>query len=110
VSELLRWDTALPSSWRAVPLKAVATYEVSNVDKVAEEGEIPVRLCNYVDVYKNEFIDLRLEFMRATATEGEIRKFGLQVDDVIITKDSESWDDIAVPALVTETAGDGRTT
>jgi type I restriction enzyme S subunit len=89
-----------------VPLKAVALYEVSNVDKVPEEGETPVRLCNYVDVYKNEFINLGLDFMRSTATQDEISKFGLRVDDVVITKDSESWDDIAVPALVTETADD----
>jgi len=33
-------------------------------------------------------------------------KFGLLVDDVVITKDSESWDDIGVPALVRETASD----
>lgn len=41
--------------------------------------------------------------MQSTATEDEMRKFGLKVDDVVITKDSESWDDIAIPALVTET-------
>ena len=44
--------------------------------------------------------------MHATASETEIVKFGLAVDDVLITKDSESWDDIGVPALVRETAGD----
>ncbi|MGH9346966.1 MAG: hypothetical protein ACRD26_06820 [Vicinamibacterales bacterium] len=44
--------------------------------------------------------------MEATATEAEIAKFHFAVDDVVITKDSESWDDIGVPALVTETAGD----
>jgi type I restriction enzyme, S subunit len=106
VSELPRWDAILPAQWNSVPLKAVAMYEVSSVDKVPDEGEIPIRLCNYVDVYKNEFINLELDFMRATATEDEIRKFRLRVDDVVITKDSEAWDDIAVPALVTETADD----
>jgi type I restriction enzyme S subunit len=106
VTELSHWDRVLPPCWSAVPLKAVALYEVSNVDKVPEEGETPVRLCNYVDVYKNEFINLGLDFMRSTATKDEISKFGLRVDDVVITKDSESWDDIGVPALVTETADD----
>ena len=70
------------------------------------ENEIPVRLCNYTDVYHNEFITLHLDFMQASATVDEIAKFGLCVDDVIITKDSESWDDIGVPALVRETAPD----
>ncbi len=88
------------------PLRAVSDCVVSNVDKFPVEGELPVRLCNYSDVYNNEFISQRIEFMACTATKEEIRKFGLRVDDVIITKDSESWDDIGIPALVVETAED----
>jgi len=102
----LAWAAQLPDSWEAKPLRSVADYVVSNVDKVPAENEMPVRLCNYVDVYNNEFITLALKFMQATATEEEIAKFGLRVDDVAITKDSESWDDIGVPALVRETASD----
>ena len=44
--------------------------------------------------------------MRATASEAEIARFALSVDDVVVTKDSESWNDIGVPALVVETSGD----
>jgi type I restriction enzyme, S subunit len=100
------WIRSLPSSWKAKPLRAAADYVVSNVDKVPADDEVPVRLCNYTDVYNNEFITLGLDFMQATATESEIAKFGLAVGDVIITKDSESWDDIAVPAVVRESASD----
>lgn len=96
----------LPSSWRIVPLKAVASYEVSNVDKHSHSDELPVRLCNYTDVYKNDRITLDMDLMRATATEDEISKFHLEVDDVVITKDSETWNDIAVPALIAETDDD----
>jgi len=102
----LAWVDALPKSWAAKPLRATADYVVSNVDKVPADDEVPVRLCNYTDVYNNEFITLGLDFMQATATATEIAKFGLAVDDVAITKDSESWDDIGVPALVRETAED----
>jgi len=102
----LDWADALPDGWEAKPLRSIADYVVSNVDKVPAENEIPVRLCNYTDVYNNEFITLAIDFMHATATADEVAKFGLCVDDVIITKDSESWDDIGVPALVRETAGD----
>ena len=45
-------------------------------------------------------------FMHATATNEEIERFRLERDDVLITKDSETWDDIGVPALVTESAYD----
>ena len=102
----LDWVNTLPQRWEAKPLRAVADYVVSNVDKAPADGEVRVRLCNYTDVYNNEFITLDLDFMGATATQAEIARFGLAVDDVIITKDSESWDDIAVPALVRETAPD----
>lgn len=103
---LLGWIDELPENWEAKPLRSTAGYVVSNVDKVAADDEVPVRLCNYTDVYNNEFITLALDFMQATASADEIAKFGLAVDDVIITKDSESWDDIGVPALVRETASD----
>jgi type I restriction enzyme S subunit len=76
--------------------------EVSNVDKISKEDEILVELCNYTDVYNNDFITSDLEFMLASATEEEIRKFQLNIGDVVITKDSESWDDIGIPALVIE--------
>jgi type I restriction enzyme S subunit len=89
-----------------MPLKAVASYAVSSVNKIPEDGETRILLCNYTDVYNHEFIDSRFNFMPSTATRDEIKKFRVAVDDVIITKDSESWDDIAVPALVTETTSD----
>lgn len=50
-----RWPP-LRKGWQARRLKTLATYRVSNVDKVAVNGEIPVRLCNYTDVYYNEMI------------------------------------------------------
>lgn len=96
----------LPSTWKLVPLKSVADYEVSNVDKHSHDNEEPVRLCNYTDVYKNERIDLSMSLMKATASKEEIEKFHLDVGDVVITKDSETWNDIAIPALVTETDND----
>ena len=102
----LAWVNSLPESWQVKPLRATTDYVVSNVDKLSVDYEIPVRLCNYTDVYDNDFIFLNLDFMQATATEDEIEKFGLRVGDVVITKDSESWDDIGVPALVRETADD----
>jgi len=96
----------LPDHWETKPLKALALYMVSNVDKVPSDDEQPVRLCNYTDVYKNEFISPDMELMRTTATTSEIEKFHLLINDVVITKDSESWEDIAIPSLVVDTADD----
>src|SRR6266852_1517545 len=106
MSRTLDWQGHLPSSWAVIPLKAAARCFVSNVDKISSEDELPVRLCNYTDVYNNEFITPQLELMPSTATPGEIARFRLQENDVVITKDSESWDDIAVPALVIKASED----
>ena len=41
-------------------------------------------------------------FMAGSATPAEVEKFSLKKGDVLVTKDSEFWKDIAVPALVLE--------
>lgn len=100
------WLGDVPVHWKIQRQRNVAEMRVSNVDKLSIDGEVPVRLCNYVDVYKNDRITNRIAFMRATASPGEIERFRLQLGDVIITKDSEEWDDIGVPAFVEYTAPD----
>ncbi len=96
------WLGKIPEHWELRRLKFMALIELSNVDKHTKEEETPVFLCNYSDIYNNDFIKPDMDFMKATASEKEIKKFSLKKGDVIITKDSESWDDIAVPAFVTE--------
>ena len=93
---------ALPKEWDLRRLKEVADIIPSNVDKLTVEGEAPVRLCNYVDTYKNEKVTSKIEFMAATATAAQIDRLSLYAGDITITKDSESPWDIAVPALVAE--------
>lgn len=100
------WLGEIPTHWELRRLRTVTNLRVSNVDKHVAKGETAVRLCNYVDVYKNDQIDSSLDFMHATATDEEIERFRLERGDVLITKDSEAWDDIGVPALVTEPAAD----
>ena len=89
-------------AWREVMLRECADLTLSSVDKKSKPNERPVMLCNYTDVYKNSFIQSGLDFMEATATEREIARCSLFTNDVIITKDSEKYDDIGVPALVRE--------
>ena len=102
----VHWLCHVPEHWHVRRLRTVAEMRVSNVDKHTKEEEFPVRLCNYVDVYKNDRITQAIPFMSATASRDEIEKFRLNRNDVVITKDSEAWDDIGVPSLVTEPADD----
>ncbi len=96
------WLGEIPTGWSRRRLKTVADVQLSNVDKKSLDGQEPVRLCNYTDVYYHERITADLGFMSATATTEQICKFTLRTGDVLITKDSESWTDIAVPAVVAE--------
>ena len=102
----VQWLGNVPEHWEVKRLKTSATYKVSNVDKVPKEDELSVRLCNYTDVYYHDNITPDMNLMEATATPEEISRFHLEVDDVIITKDSEDWRDIAIPARVEATSAD----
>jgi type I restriction enzyme S subunit len=99
----IAWLGEVPEHWRETGLKNLFTVKPSNVDKRINEEEQEVKLCNYVDVYYNDFITSDLNFMDGSANEHEINKFQLEVGDVIITKDSEDPSDIGIPTLVKET-------
>ena len=92
----------MSTDWPVCKLSDLADVRVSNVDKKFSEAEVPVKLCNYIDVYENDYVTESIDFMTASASQSEIDRFGLRVGDVIITKDSETPDDIGVPAVVSE--------
>ncbi|MBA7575979.1 hypothetical protein ES708_17816 [subsurface metagenome] len=96
------WIGKIPEGWGVKKLKFVSEVYISNVDKKTYPNEHGVLLCNYIDVYKNEFITSNLEFMKATANIAQIKKLLINKNDVIITKDSETIEEIAIPAIVTE--------
>ena len=95
-------NNALPEGWIKKPLKELVEMAFSSVNKKSRSDEKTVQLCNYMDVYNNDYITDDIDFMTATASDREIKKFTLQQGDVIITKDSETPDDIGVPAVVME--------
>jgi len=94
------WCKTLPNHWEVERLRAVAHVRLSNVDKHIRDGEQECLLCNYVDVYKNESITPDMEFMAASASVDEVRKFQLREGQILLTKDSETPDDIGNPAYV----------
>jgi len=94
------WLGEVPWHWDVRRLKQACNVFPSNVDKKSHDGETPVNLCNYTDVYYNESITADMDFMAATASTDQIAKFTLRAGDTIITKDSETADDIAIGAYV----------
>jgi type I restriction enzyme S subunit len=93
---------SLPEGWKVAPITNVAAVRFSGVDKKTVEGETPVFLCNYTDVFNNRRITADLPFMAATAKQREIEAFSLWQGDVVFTKDSETAEDIGASAVVTE--------
>lgn len=82
----------------------VASVQISNVDKKTQKHEIPVRLCNFTDVYYNWAITSSVEddFLTASANTKEIERFSLQKGQVALTKDSETRYDIGISAYISE--------
>ena len=101
-----QWLDGIPEGWQMGRLNEVARAWTSNVDKHSVEGQLPVRLCNYTDVYKNDSILGDMDFMSATATPEQVVRFRLRRGDTIITKDSETADDIGIPTYVEYEAED----
>lgn len=88
--------------WPMLAIKRVASVSFSSVDKHIYDYERSVSVCNYVDVYKNDRITRETVLREGSVTEGEFDNFKLKREDVLITKDSEDWRDICVPALVVD--------
>ena len=85
-------------------LSDIAKIEISGVDKKTIEGEIPVRLCNFVDVYHNWAItsEKAERFMVASAKQTEIDRFTIGKGMVAITKDSETKNDIGIATYIAD--------
>ena len=82
----------------------IAEIYISSIDKKSKEGEQSVRLCNFVDIYHNWAItkDLVPNFMIASANDNNIKRFSLKEGYVAFTKDSETRDDIGIPAYIAD--------
>ena len=96
----VEWIGEIPAYWEIKKLKYIAKILPSNVDKHIYPDEIQVRLCNYTDVYYNDYITVDTVLKKGSCKEREFTKFVLRKGDVVITKDSETPDDIGVPTFV----------
>lgn len=84
-----RNKSVLPEGWMEVCLKEIADIRLSGVDKKSHIGQKTVLLCNYTDVYKNNYITNSIDFTEATAADSEIANFALRIGDVIIIVDKK---------------------
>lgn len=72
------------------------------VDKKINPNEPKVRLLNFVDVFKNQYISNSTPVMEVTASERKIIDCNIKKGDVFITPSSELIDEIGFSAMAIE--------
>jgi len=92
----------IPKAWEVLQINDCIDPIMSNVDKHIYDNEIKILLCNYMDVYDNRYLGKNISFSDGSVNASEMQRFSLKPQDVIITKDSETPDDIAVPTVLIE--------
>lgn len=85
--------------WRKVKLGDVGLISSAGVDKKTVEGEKPVRLVNYLDVLREDFILSDNLNHWVTAPEGKIVQCNVRKGDIFFTPSSEIQGDIAHSAV-----------
>jgi type I restriction enzyme S subunit len=105
MQDLLTGKKRLPGfegEWETVTLAELGEISGSGVDKKIRENEEPVRLLNYMDVYRRDFVYRRDLWHEVTAPSHKARRCGIAEGDVFFTPSSEVRDDIGHSAVAME--------
>jgi len=105
MQQLLTGQTRLPGfkgEWVVKRLGDVGTISGSGVDKKLRPDETPVRLVNYMDAYRKDFIFSKDLDHWVTAPPHQLRRCAVQKGDVFFTPSSETRNDIANSAVAME--------
>jgi type I restriction enzyme S subunit len=91
-----------PQGVTFVSLGLVGEISSNGVDKKSTLGEAEVNLLNYMDVYRNSFVDDGLLKMKVTAKPEQISKCNILKGDLFFTPTSETPDDIGHASVAQE--------
>ena len=101
VEEKLK-DNKIPKGWIRLRLGGLGKFKTSSVDKKVDKNEKLIKLINYMDVYRKNFIDNSLKLMEVTANSHEMTVNQVRKGDILFTPSSETPDDIGHSAVVLE--------
>lgn len=88
--------------WREVRLGDVGAVSSAGVDKKTDPNQPEVRLLNFLDVFRREFIfDAELDHV-VSAPPAKVEQCNVKRGDVFFTPSSETRDEIAIPAVAAE--------
>lgn len=100
----VEWLGDVPEHWEVKRAATLGRFSSSGIDKKWVDGETPVQMFNYLDVYRSETKALRYseELMWTTAEPERIREHAVRTGDILVTPSSETEDDIGHAAHVVE--------
>ena len=105
MQRLLTGRTRLPgftTPWQKVKLGEIGKISSAGVDKKVNEGEVLVRLLNFVDVFYRDFIYNDELTHWVTAKPIKVEQCSVQKGDIFFTPSSEMPTDIAISAVAME--------
>lgn len=94
--------TGFSDKWKTKTLDEIGDIKSAGVDKKIIEGEISVRLLNFTDVFKQNFIYSRELNHWVTAPQHKVIGCNVERGDVFFTPSSETRDEAAISAVVAE--------
>src|SRR5690606_36745223 len=83
-----------PDGVEYVKLGDLCEITSAGVDKKIVANEQPVKLLNYMDVYKNRYITADILSLEVTASTTKVLQCNIEEGDIFITPSSETIDDI----------------
>ena len=95
-------DRLCPEGVEFVKLNTLGTFENIGVDKKTVPGEPLVKLLNYVDVYRNKYINKEIPQMTVSSPQKKLDSCSIKQWDIFVTPTSETRDDIGHSAVSTE--------
>lgn len=109
MQQLLTGQTRLPGfcgEWKEKRLGELGEVTGAGVDKKIHPNETPVRLLNYMDVYRKNFLKADDFWHEVTAKPDQVKRCAVQRGDVFFTPTSEVRDDIGHSAVAIEDVPD----
>ena len=83
-------------------LGEIAVISGAGVNKKVKEDEKSIILLNYMDVYKNLYINSDIPQMKVTASDKKIEDCNIKYGDIFITPSSETKEDIFMSSVAVE--------
>ncbi|MBS1049742.1 restriction endonuclease subunit S [Gluconobacter japonicus] len=105
MQQLLTGKKRLPGftgEWKTRTLGEIGEISSAGVDKKIVDGEEPIRLLNFTDVFKRTFIYSDDLHQWVTAPSVKVQKCNVKKGDVFFTPSSETRNDIAFSAVSAE--------